>query len=290
MNEILFSIIIPHYNIPNCLNILLDSIPDLPNIEVIVVDDKSDKELETLEACASKYKSNNRHFLKNYTEKKGAGVCRNIGVEHAKGKWVLFADSDDKFSDSMYEVISSYADSDADVVFFSPTSIDLSTGDLSDRHLDFCTAIDNYINDASEYNELVLRYQVVSPWSKIIRRKMIIDNNILFEDTMVANDVLFCREIGFFARKIAADPRVIYIVSERSGSLTKMIGKDAYYTRLNVFVRSTDFVRKNAGNSVLKKMNFKGSYFLHLCRVNKLGIFTMLKTTCILVKNGISVL
>lgn len=289
MNEILFSIIIPHYNIPNCLNILLDSIPDLPNIEVIVVDDKSDKELEALEACASKYKSNNRHFLKNNTEKKGAGVCRNIGVEHAKGKWVLFADSDDKFSDSMYEVISSYADSDADVVFFSPTSIDLSTGDLSDRHLDFCTAIDNYINDASEYNELVLRYQVVSPWSKIIRRKMIIDNNILFEDTMVANDVLFCRKIGYFAHKIAVDSRVMYIVSERSGSLTKMIGKDAYYTRLNVFVRSTDFVRKYAGNSVLKKMNFKGSYFLHLCRVNKLGIFTMLKTSYILLNNGIRV-
>lgn len=289
MNEILFSIIIPHYNIPNCLSNLLDSIPDRSDIEVIVVDDKSDKELDKLAACISKYKSNNRHFFKNNTGKKGAGVCRNIGIEQAKGKWVLFADSDDKFSDTMYEVISSYVDSEADVVFFSPSSIDLNTGDLSDRHLDFCFAIDNYINDASEYNELILRYQVVSPWSKLIRRDMVIENNILFEDTRVANDVLFCREIGFFARKIAADPRVIYIVSERSGSLTKLIDKDAYYTRLNVFVRSTDFVRKNAGNMVLKKMNFNGSYFIHLCRVNKLGLFSMLKTSYILLKNGIKV-
>lgn len=287
MDEILFSIIIPHYNIPQCLNKLLESIPNVPGIEVIVVDDKSDFELDKLNDCIRRYDGPDRHFYSNDTNKKGAGICRNIGVEHAKGRWLLFADSDDMFSENMYSVVSSYADSDADVVFFKPTSIDLNTGKLSDRHLDFCSAIDNYINDASEYNELVLRYQVVSPWSKIIRRQMVIDYNIKYEDTRVANDVLFCRKIGYFAHKIDADSRVIYVVSDRSGSLTKQINKEAFYIRLNVFVKSTDFVRKNAGRSVLKKINFNGSYFLHMCRINKLGFFSMLKTSFILVKNGI---
>jgi len=37
------SIIIPHYNIFELLRRLLDSIPKKDNIEIIVIDDKSDK-------------------------------------------------------------------------------------------------------------------------------------------------------------------------------------------------------------------------------------------------------
>lgn len=287
MGEILFSVIIPHYNIPMCLKRLLDSIPDVSDLEVIVVDDKSDARLDELNNVIKQYSGQNRFFYSNETDKKGAGVCRNIGIEHARGKWLLFADSDDFFHADLYEVISSCVEKEEDIIFFPPTSVDIDTGKMSDRHLEFCDAINNYMNNQSEYNELILRYQVVAPWSKLIKRKMIVENNISFEDTKVANDVLFCRKIGYYAKKITVDPRVIYTVSERSGSLTKLLDKNSYYTRLNVFVRSTEFVRKNAGNDVLKKMNFNGSYFLHMCKVNNFGIFTMINTAYILIKGRI---
>lgn len=287
MADILFSIIIPHYNIPECLCRLLDSIPDRPEIEVIVVDDKSDKELDKLEQCIAHYKSENRSFYFNDTDKTGAGVCRNIGIEHARGKWLLFADSDDSFTEDMYSTIESCADRDEDIIFFFPTSIDLSTGKTADRHVEFCSALEAYLREPDEARELVLRYQMVSPWSKLISRKMVVDNGITFEDTRVANDVLFCRKIGFRAQKIAVDNRTIYIVSERSGSLTTFIDKDAYYTRLGVFIRSTLYIKEMAGKQILKKMNFNGSYFLHMCRVNKLGVAVILKTICLLLKNGI---
>lgn len=287
MEDILFSVIIPHYNIPQCLKRLLDSIPDKPDLEVIVVDDKSDKELDQLKDCIDGFTGTNRFFYTNDSPTKGAGVCRNIGIDHARGKWLLFADADDAFSDGMYDVISSLSESNEDIIFFTPSSIDLTTGNISDRHLDFCAAINNYKDNPSEYNELILRYQVVSPWSKMINRRMVVDNGIRFEDTRVANDVMFCRKIGYYAKKIAVNTNLIYIVSERSGSLTKMIDKDSYFVRLNVFVRSTSFVRENAGKTTLKKMNFNGSYFLHLCRTNGFGLLTIFRTVIVLLKGGI---
>lgn len=282
-----FSVIIPHYNIPDCLERLIESVPSKDNFEIIVVDDKSDKNLEQLSQLKEKYKGTNCSFYDNDTDKKGAGICRNIGVSKAKGKWLLFADSDDFFASDMYETVMSCVDREEDIIFFFPTSINLDTGAESDRHTEFCAALSKYVNDPCEENELILRYQVVSPWSKLIRRSMVVENNITFEGTRVANDVLFCRKIGHFAKGIAVDERIIYTVTQRQGSLTTFIGKDAYMTRLGVFIRSTEYVRGVVDKTTWKKMGVNGSYFLHMCRVNKLGIATMIETGFKLIKHGI---
>lgn len=283
-----FSVIIPHYNIPDCLERLIDSIPAKDNFEIIVVDDKSDKNLEQLALLKEKYKGTNCSFYDNDTEHKGAGVCRNIGVSRAKGKWLLFADSDDFFTKDMYDTVCDCVNREEDIIFFFPTSINLDTGLESDRHIEFCNALSKYVSKPDESNELVLRYQVVSPWSKMIRRSMVVDNNIEFEGTRVANDVLFCRKIGHHAKSIAVDERVIYTVTQRQGSLTTFIGKDAYMTRLGVFIRSTNYVRGVVDKATWKKMRVNGSYFLHMCRANKLGVTVILQTVVMLIKNGIS--
>ena len=96
------SIIIPHYNTSDLLEKLLSTIPKDKNIEVIVIDDKSqDKHIEDIEDLKTEEKYIDFLFLKNQTLKKGAGTCRNIGLDHAQGEWVLFADADDYFADKL---------------------------------------------------------------------------------------------------------------------------------------------------------------------------------------------
>lgn len=282
-----FSIVIPHYNIPKCLEKLINSIPLEDNIEIIVVDDKSDKDLELLEQCKTKYEADNCRFYTNDTEHKGAGICRNIGISKARGKWLLFADSDDFFSEDMYEILVSNKDREEDIIFFYPDSINLDTGLKADRHVEFCNVLKNYEDNASEYNELVLRYQVVSPWSKMIRKAMVDDYKIEFEGTRVANDVLFCRKIGYHAKKIAVDSRTIYYVTERQGSLVTLMNKDAYYTRLRVFLNSSRYVKGVINRESWKKLNTNGGYFIHMCRKNKLGLGTMIKTVFMCCSYGI---
>ena len=75
------SIIIPHYNGSNLLENLLESIPQDKEIQIIVVDDKSELyHVNFIEKLLTKY---NFEFYQNQIAK--AQTCRNIGLEKAKG-------------------------------------------------------------------------------------------------------------------------------------------------------------------------------------------------------------
>ena len=114
------TIIIPHFNTSDLLQILLASIPQDKGIQTIVIDDQSElSHLKVIENLKSKY-----NFELYYNDLiKSAGTCRNIGIKNAKGKWLLFADSDDYFLDEFYNSVSKYFDSENYVVFFPPTSV-----------------------------------------------------------------------------------------------------------------------------------------------------------------------
>ena len=96
-----FSIIIAHYDIPDLLMRCLKSIPVSEDIQVIVVDDNSPDADTYLE----RYPELSRPYLEFIRAQKngGAGYARNIGLDHAKGKWLLFADADDFFVGNMYD-------------------------------------------------------------------------------------------------------------------------------------------------------------------------------------------
>ena len=112
--NILYSIIIPHYNIPELLQRCLNSIPDLPSFQVIIVDDCSDGKIVDFRYFPGMERENVKCiFLK---ERHGAGFARNLGLRYACGKWVLFADADDFFHKDFYNIISAYEKSSYEVV------------------------------------------------------------------------------------------------------------------------------------------------------------------------------
>ena len=89
------SIIIPVYNTENYLSECLDSVINqtLNEIEVICINDAStDSSLDILDDY-SKY--SDKIKIINCSENKGQGNARNIGITQAKGKYILFLDSDD---------------------------------------------------------------------------------------------------------------------------------------------------------------------------------------------------
>ncbi len=284
-----FSIIIPHYNIPHSLQRLLDTIPDEPNLEVIVIDDNSDKETEALKQIIDKYSNDRRIFLKNVIDNKGAGASRNIGIQHARGKWLIFADSDDTFGEDFYRIISGNKDRSEDLIFFMPYSINPENGEMSNRHIEFCKILEKYYDCPNKENEYVLRYQVVSPWSKLIRREMVTNNYIFFENSKVANDVVFCRKIGFYAKEIAVEKDTFYIVTERTGSLTGFKDKSSFEIRLNEFIKGAGFIRENVDADTWKEIGINGSIMIHTCMKNKYGILELFKTMVTLLKNGIRI-
>lgn len=247
------SIIIPHYNSVNTLRRLLHSIPNYNDIEVIVVDDRSDlKFKKELKLLKEKTDLSNLFFFENKSNKKGAGACRNIGLENARGNWILFADADDYFLQGFYQEVKKYFNTEYDVVFFKPTSVDDETGQRTDRHILYADLINNYMIKNDKYSELRLKYEFVVPWSKLINASFIKKNGIKFDNVIASNDVMFSTKVGYFMKKFAASDHIIYCVTRNRGSLTTTLSQEIFESRLNVFIDYYTFLKNHLNDAEFK--------------------------------------
>lgn len=235
-NTVMLSIIVPHYNSADLLAKLLSTIPNDPKIEVIVVDDHSTKKLTELLDCKRKYGNRNIHFFENEIGKKCAGAARNTGIKYAKGKYILFADADDWFLDGFWSAIQRNIVGGADVIYFAPTSQKIN-GRKSRRHIHYERLVKDYLKDSSYKNELKLRYLYWAPWSKLIKRSVIVKNNILFDEIRCSEDMLFAAKLGNAVNTIKVSADVIYCILEHGGSLTACKSESAMIMRRKVYCR-----------------------------------------------------
>lgn len=254
-NTVILSIIVPHYNSADLLVKLLGTIPNDPEIEVIVVDDHSTKKLVEFSDCKRKYGNRNIYFFENEIGKKSAGAARNAGIKRAKGRYLLFADADDWFLDGFWSVVQRNIVCGADVIYFAPTSQKLN-GRKSDRHLYYEELVKNYLTDASHQNELRLRYLYWSSCSKLVKRSVVVKNNIFFDEIQYANDMLFAAKLGAAAKTIKASDCIIYCILEHRGSLTTCKGEFVLMMRRKVYYRCYFYLRRRLCRSDFRQLGF----------------------------------
>lgn len=98
----LVSVIVPVYNnedrIQRCLYSILNQ--TYKNIELIVVNDGSTDESEKRILSI-----NDNRIIYYYQDNSGPSVARNYGIEHAKGDYLMFVDSDDYIEKCMIETL-----------------------------------------------------------------------------------------------------------------------------------------------------------------------------------------
>lgn len=99
-NMPLISVIIPTYNRAHCLERAVFSVlkQTYTNIEVVIVDDGSIDETESLVAS---WTDSRICYIKQTN--KGASAARNNGVANAKGDFIAFHDSDDEWVENKIE-------------------------------------------------------------------------------------------------------------------------------------------------------------------------------------------
>ena len=90
----LISIIVPVYNRAYCLSRCLDSIMNQSYTywECLLVDDGS---TDTSLSVCREYADKDSRFRVFHQENRGVSMARNLGVDHAEGRYVAFIDSDD---------------------------------------------------------------------------------------------------------------------------------------------------------------------------------------------------
>ena len=104
MNRPVLSVVIPNYNNEKYLEEMVGCIcsQTFTQWELIIVDDGStDKSYEVAKKLSNK-DGRIKAMLRN-REPKGGQTCRNIGLDVAKGKYIIFFDSDDLILSTCFE-------------------------------------------------------------------------------------------------------------------------------------------------------------------------------------------
>ena len=108
----LISVIVPMYNTEKYVGECIESLTkqSYENIEIIIVNDCSTD--NSLGICKDYANLDNRIQIINTPDRKGLSEAKNIGLEHAKGEYIAFVDSDDyitkDYLESLYIAIQDF--------------------------------------------------------------------------------------------------------------------------------------------------------------------------------------
>ena len=210
------SIILPVYNMEKYLRKTLESIEmqtiGLENLEVIMVNEaSSDGSKSIIDEYSDKYEN---FIAIHLSESSGTpGKPRNIGMEMARGEYIMFIDHDDFYSDDACEVLYNKISKErADIVSgiynFVHGSEIKELPDLRDDKRIFKNQTEIKVKNIAEKEELLTLPPVV--WSKIFRRSFIRDNFLTFPEAVLAEDLIFLSNAFLKAEGIIFLNQAIY--------------------------------------------------------------------------------
>lgn len=210
-----YSVIIPVYNAEGTLRRCLDSLvgQQFSNYELLLINDGS---TDGSDAICREYASTYscvRYFAK---ENGGVSSARNLGLEQAKGEYILFVDSDDYVSEDYFALLSHTLESNAvDLLMFGyrnfgGASTEWDTGEFYENA---------EVSVAKRISSAMQQYLFSSLCSKTFKRQIIEQYNIRFaSDLAIGEDQTFIFTYAMYIRSIGSIEDRLYNVDVSDGN------------------------------------------------------------------------
>lgn len=215
--EVKISIIIPVYNVEKYLHECLDSIINqtFKDLEIICVDDGStDKSSEILE----EYEQKDKRFTVISQPNKGVSAARNRGMQQAKGKYIMFVDSDDYIASNACELIYNSAEEKrCDILLFPHYNFSASTCRDDGRLLDLYITLKDNTTTFKEYSDEFL-LTPSETHSKLYKTDFLRKYNLHWE-----TQIQYCED------------RIFYINALIHAKAISILYKHLYYYRIDTF-------------------------------------------------------
>ena len=230
-----FSIVIPVYNVKDYLEKCVESVlaQQCEDYEMILVDDGSTDGSGAL--CDTLAQRKPDHIRVIHKPNGGLGDARNVGLEQAKGDYLVFIDSDDYIDLNMYETLINKAiETKSDIVycgFHKEVNYD-SFEDISDFSTEI-TFNENRILDLSlafvRKNPIIAKEKLaMSVWHSIYR-KNVIKVNFYSERVVGSEDLHFQISAVLNSKKITFIPDCLYYYRYNGNSLTQNVKFDIFF-------------------------------------------------------------
>lgn len=253
------SVIVPIYNvekyIERCARSLMEQ--TLDDIEYLFVNDATpDRSMEILNRVIEDYPKRKPQIKIFYHEvNKGLSAARNTGINFATGKYLFFVDSDDEITKDSIETQYSICEL---------------------HHSDLVIA-DNYIVKSGNIQEVKsnLTVPVVSgddviksfvegrwynvAWNKLVRRDIIIDNNLCFSEGDKFEDELWSFQLATVATCLVVIHTPTYYYYIRSNSImTTTQGKSKWIGFVSILDKMSRWIKEKK----LESNQCVGRFFL----------------------------
>lgn len=240
------SVIVPVYNTSPYLSECLQSIvtQSFKDIEIICVNDGStDNSLNILQAFAAR----DRRIKIISQPNRGLSAARNTGLREAKGRYVMFVDSDDSlFFGALGTAFKAAAGNCSDIVIFGykPHWVPQK---LSEKY----AMPENRSFSYKDITEHIFDYWSV--WSKIYSRSFIRRRRLSFPEGLIFEDVWFHSCSMLQAKRVSLiNDRLYAYRTDNAASLTHNACSDARALDIvSVFALTCDFILKRRDGRML---------------------------------------
>lgn len=225
MEEISISVIVPVYNVEKYLEECIQSIQkqNFEKLEIICVEDCStDNSLAVLQECAAK---DERITILQNEENMGLSCARNRGMETAKGKYLMFVDSDDMLAENALQELYQYAESqNVNGVLFDVNA--LIEGEVArERYENTEVFAEDDMEERIYHQEELLKIfsdkhnWKMEAWRYFWKREALMESGICFYPGLIHEDNLFSFYAWMEIDQVAYLKKKYYIYRKRDNSI-----------------------------------------------------------------------
>lgn len=182
------SVIIPIYNVAPYIKRCLDSIvaQTFQDFECILVDDcGTDNSVEIAQHYINNYNGKIQFRFIHHEINQGLSAARNTGIKVATGEWLFFLDSDDAIIPDCLAILLALQEKYTDADFVQGNLLN-ERGEIS--HYGFKN-IPEYCNNPTIIEDIMLCRVITSAWNRIVKRSLLIGNNLFFPVGMIHEDM-----------------------------------------------------------------------------------------------------
>lgn len=253
-----FSVIIPVYNVEDCLEKCVASVLEqsFSDYEIILVDDGStDRSGE----IADEFDDFRIHVI--HQENRGASAARNSGLVAATGEYIIFMDGDDYWQDidflgNAYKILEREL---TDMLLFGIKTVDFKTGSIY---------LEKQYENIKGNMVLPLKMTALniydsSSCNKVIKRQFLIENDLFFEEGIVAEDVDWnFRVLSAFNSEAAIYRKDVYVYNiNRDGTVSSKI-EEKHIQSLNHIISKNYRMLKNISENRQTCINYLSYQYL----------------------------
>lgn len=182
-------------------------------------------------------------------ENSGLSIARNFGIDHARGKYIGFVDSDDYVDEYMFEKLYiSCEQHDLDLAICKISLFDEETGeinnDLNYYNLGVFKGFDKEVFNSEDTTSFTCNI-VVNAYNKLYRKSLLDENSIEFPPHLIFEDEVVFIKTYLYAKRISiVDEFLYYYRLNRQGSITYLEKENDYVDMVYVYKKEREIFKK----------------------------------------------